>query len=64
MLVALIAGIPATLSALFGIVLLWKQRIPSGGRIGDVTERTHQLSASSNMLLLQQLEREQSDQAA
>lgn len=44
-LVALIAGLPAIIGAVFSAIVLLRIRTPSGGSIGAVVERTHDLSA-------------------
>lgn len=46
-LVALIAGLPAILSAVFAYLIHRDSKIPSGGTLGEAVEKTHALAAIS-----------------
>lgn len=50
-LVALIAGLPAILSAVFAGVVLLKVRTPSGKSLGAVAEYAHDTAIANNLLL-------------
>lgn len=50
-LLALIAGVPAWLAAVFAFLTRRQVRTPSGNTIGEVVERTHDLSAANSGLL-------------
>ena len=45
-LIALIAGLPAILGAVFSYLVVVRTRTPSGDTIGKVVERTHDLSSA------------------
>ncbi len=50
-LVALIAGAPAIIAAIFGARIAKAIKTPSGARIGAVAESTHQTGVANNLLL-------------
>lgn len=52
-LVALIAGLPATLSAIFAYRVALQLRTPSGEQVGALVEKTHDLSVSNTTLTMQ-----------
>ena len=53
-LVALIAGLPAILSAVFAFILMRRTKTPSGASIGTQVEQANQL-ASANVALTRQV---------
>lgn len=55
--VALIAGAPAIIAAVFAFRVHRDVRTPSGDRLGEVAERTHDM-ASANLALIQKVDKQ------
>lgn len=53
-LVALIAGAPAILAAIFAGIVLLKVRTPSGQSLGALTDDSHVRAVANNLLLAKQ----------
>jgi len=53
------AIVSASVSAVFGFLLMARTRTPSGDTLGEMSERTHDLTAGASALLIAQEKRAQ-----